>query len=62
MLYELVATASGVVIDWSNIVTADTFAPLISGITTVLPIVLPIGFGIAAVPIIIKMVKKNMKG
>lgn len=62
MFYDLIATASGVSIDWSNLITADTFAPLISGITTVLPIVLPIGIAIASVPVIIKLVKKNMRG
>ena len=62
-LTGLVAFASSVpTIDWSNIITGDTFAPLLSGIATVLPIVIPIGVGIAAIPVIIKLVKKNMKG
>lgn len=61
-MLNLLATASGVSIDWSNIITSGTFAPLLDGITTVLPIVLPIGVGIAAIPVIVKLVKKFMKG
>lgn len=48
-------------IDWSTIITANTFDGLIDGITTVLPIVLPIGIMIAGIPVIIKLVKKFMK-
>lgn len=60
--YGLVASASGTpTIDWSTIITADSFSGLINGITTVLPIVIPIGIMIAGIPVIIKLVKKNMK-
>ena len=62
VFYGLVASASGApAIDWSQIITADSFSGLISGITTVLPIVIPIGIMIAGIPVIIKLVKKNMK-
>ena len=53
--------SSAPTIDWSNIITANTFDGLIDGITTVLPIVLPIGIMIAGIPVIIKLVKKFMK-
>lgn len=62
LLNGLVATASSVSIDWSNIITADTFAPVLSGISTVLPIVAPVGFLIASIPVIIRICKKLMKG
>ena len=39
-------------IDWSNIVTADSFAPMLSGITSVLPVVVPVGLTIAVFIII----------
>lgn len=61
-LYGLVLSASGTpTIDWSDIIKPESFSGLINGITTVLPIVIPIGIMIAGIPVIIKLVKKNMK-
>ena len=61
-LNGLVASASSLpTIDWTNIITADSFSGMLSGISHVLPIVVPIGIMIAGIPVIIKLVKKNMK-
>lgn len=49
-------------IDWSTIITANSFAPLLNGISTVLPVVIPIGLSLAAVPIVWKYLKKFMRG
>lgn len=49
-------------IDWSSIITADSFSGLLSGISTVLPIVVPVALVIAGVPIVWKIVKRMMRG
>lgn len=49
-------------IDWSTIITSDSFNGLLSGISTVLPIVVPVALVIAGVPIVWKIVKRMMRG
>lgn len=62
LLNGLVAEASSLSIDWSNIIKAETFEPVLDGISAVLPIVAPVGFLIASIPVIIRLCKKLMKG
>ena len=49
-------------IDWSNIITADSFAPMLRGITTVLPIVVPVGLTITGIFVVWRVVKRMVKG
>lgn len=59
MLLGLVAEgATTPSIDWSTIITSSSFDGLINGITTVLPVVVPIGIMIAGIPVVIRLVKK----
>lgn len=63
MLYGLLTGSSAAnAIDWSTIITADSFNGLTNGISTVLPVVIPAAIGIAAVPVVWKLVKRFMRG
>lgn len=61
MLYMLAESAAPI-IDWSNIITANSFSGITNGVATVLPVVIPVGLALAAVPIVWKFVKKFMRG
>lgn len=61
-LNGLVASASSGTINWGSIVTADAFDGMLNGISTVLPVVAPIGLTIAGIPIVWKLVKRFIKG
>lgn len=58
LLNAVATTNTAPTIDWSNIITSSSFDGLISGITTVLPIVVPVGILIAGIPVVIRLVKK----
>lgn len=63
MLNGLLTGSSAVnAIDWSTIITADSFNGLTNGISTVLPVVIPVAIGIAAIPVVWKFVKRFMRG
>lgn len=49
-------------IDWSTIITSSSFDGLLSGITTVLPVVVPVALVIAGIPIVWKLIKRMMRG
>ena len=49
-------------IDWSNIITQNSFSGLLDGISDVLPVVVPVGLIIAGVPVVWKFVKRMMRG
>lgn len=49
-------------IDWSSAITADSFAPMLNGITTVLPVVIPVGLTITGLFVVWRVVKKMVKG
>lgn len=61
-LNGLVASASAGTIDWSTIVKADSFDGMLSGISTVLPIVVPVGLTILGVGVVWRITKKMAKG
>lgn len=49
-------------IDWSTIITSASFDGMLDGITTVLPIVVPVALTIAGIPVVWKLVKRMMRG
>lgn len=61
-LNGLVASASSSAINWSSIITADSFDGMLDGISTVLPIVAPIGLTIVGIPVVWKLIKRFVKG
>lgn len=61
-LNGLVASASSGTIDWGSIVTTSSFDGMLDGISTVLPIVAPIGLTIVGIPVVWKLVKRFVKG
>lgn len=49
-------------INWGNIITADSFQPMLDGISTVLPVVIPVGLTITGLFVVWRVVKKMVKG
>lgn len=49
-------------INWGSIITADSFTPMLNGITTVLPVVVPVGLTIAGIFVVWRVVKRMVKG
>lgn len=49
-------------INWANIITADSFQPMLDGISTVLPVVIPVGLTITGLFVVWRVVKKMVKG
>lgn len=61
-LNGLIASASSGTINWGAIVTTEAFDGMLDGISTVLPIVAPIGLTIVGIPVVWKLVKRFVKG
>lgn len=49
-------------IDWSSIITADSFSGMLTGVTTVLTVVVPVALVVAGIPVVWKLVKRFMRG
>lgn len=49
-------------IDWSSIITSNSFSGLLDGVSDVLPVVVPVALVIAGIPVIWKLVKRMMRG
>lgn len=57
---EGAATSSS--IDWSSIITANSFDGMLDGISTVLPVVVPVGFTITGIFVVWRIAKKMARG
>lgn len=57
-LAGLVATSDPVAINWSNIVNANSFDGMMTGINSALPIVVPVGLTVLGIGVIWKLIKK----
>ena len=64
MLLNMLATGgtTAPTIDWSTIITSSSFEGLLNGITTVLPVVVPVALVISGIPIVWKLIKRMMRG
>lgn len=61
-LCGLVAEGSTpVALNWSNIINANSFDGMMSGINSALPIVVPVGLSILGLGIVWKLIKKFAK-
>lgn len=49
-------------INWAQIINENSFEGLLDGISTVLPVVVPVALVIAGIPIVWKIVKRMMRG
>lgn len=49
-------------INWGSIITSSSFDGMLNGISTVLPVVVPVALVIAGIPVVWKLVKKFMRG
>ena len=49
-------------IDWSSIINSNSFSGLLDGVSTVLPVVVPVALVIAGIPVVWKLVKRMMRG
>lgn len=57
----LLTTASTATVDWSSLIQADSFNGIISGITTALPIVIPVAITLMGIPIVWNFVRRMIK-
>ena len=49
-------------INWGSVITTSSFDGMIDGISTVLPVVVPVGLTILGVGVVWRIVKKMAKG
>ncbi len=54
----LVAEGEPVTVSWSNIINANSFDGMMSGINSALPIVVPVGITVVGLGIVWKLIKK----
>lgn len=57
----LVAEGEPVALNWSNIINANSFDGMMSGINSALPIVVPVGLTVVGLGIVWKLIKKFTK-
>lgn len=57
----LLTTATTATVDWSELIGADSFNGIISGITTALPIVIPVAITLMGIPIVWNFVRRMIK-
>lgn len=66
MLFDLLANAvattpSTATVDWSSLIDASSFNGIISGVTTALPIVIPVCITLMGIPIVWGFIRKMIK-
>ena len=62
MFESLILTAPSVAtVDWSTLIDASTFNGIISGVTTALPIVIPVCITLMGIPIVWGFIRKMVK-
>ena len=54
--------ASAGTINWGNIITSSSFDGMLNGISTVLPVVVPVGLTILGIGVVWRVTKKMAKG
>lgn len=54
-------TTTTATVDWSQLIDSNSFDGIVSGITTALPIVIPVVITIMGIPIVWKFVKGMIK-
>ena len=61
MLGGLLATATTSTVNWGSLIDASTFNGIIDGITTALPVVIPVAVTLMAIPIVWAFIRKMIK-
>lgn len=63
-LLNLLATggSTAATVDWSTLITASSFDGIINGISTVLPVVIPVALSIMGIGIVWSFVKRFVLG
>ena len=66
MLFDLLAnsvstTPSTATVDWSSLIDASSFNGIITGVTTALPIVIPVCITLMSIPIVWGFIRKMIK-
>lgn len=57
----LVAESSGASVNWGSLITANSFDGIITGITTALPIVIPVSITLMSIPIVWGFIRRMIK-
>lgn len=66
MLFDLLAnavatTSTTATVDWSSLIDASSFNGIITGVTTALPIVIPVCITLMSIPIVWGFIRKMIK-
>lgn len=54
-------TPAAASVDWSELINANSFDGIISGITTALPIVIPVAITLMGIPIVWAFIRRMIK-
>lgn len=57
----LATTTTPASVDWSSLINANSFDGIISGITTALPIVIPVAITLMGIPIVWSFIRRMIK-
>ena len=61
-LGNLIGTgATTATVDWSTLIDASTFNGLITGVTSALPIIIPVSVTLMSIPFVWNMIRKMIK-
>lgn len=61
MLYPILTTATTATVDWSSLIDASSFNGIITGVTTALPIIIPVCITLMGIPIVWKFIRSMIK-
>ena len=53
--------ATTATVDWSQLIDASTFNGLITGVTSALPIIIPVSVTLMSIPFVWNMIRKMIK-
>lgn len=57
----LTGGTTGATVDWSTLITSASFDGIINGVTSVLPVVIPVALTLMGIPIVWNFVRRMIK-
>lgn len=57
----LTGGSTAATVDWSTLITATSFDGIINGVTTTLPVVIPVALTLMGIPIVWNFVRRMIK-
>lgn len=59
--FLLTGGTTGASVDWSSLITSASFDGIINGVTSVLPVVIPVALTLMGIPIVWNFVRRMIK-